>query len=80
MLKQWLRGLPFVWMLHTISLVAAFINSKLNISMYQFVLQLIKTDGGIQNMMYGAGISRTIWDFKLSGQPEVLLEFLPIKL
>jgi len=39
-----------------------------------------KTDVGIQNMMSGAGVSRTIWrDLRFSGQSEVLLEFLPIK-
>ena len=32
-------------------------------------------------MTYGADVSQTVWpDFRFSGQPEVLLEFLPIKL
>ena len=38
-------------------------------------------EGVIQNMTSGAGVSRTIWrDFRFSGQPEVLIEFLPMKL
>jgi len=43
-------------------------------------LVFLKPDGGIQNMMSGAGVYRTVWwDFRFSGQIEVLLEFLLIK-
>jgi len=37
----------------------------------------VKMDRGIQNMTSRAGVSWTIWwDFRFSGQPEILLEFL----
>ena len=77
------RALLYVQMRHTICPAAAYLcgYDKLNRSMQRFVRQLVKTGRGIQKMTSGAGVSRTIWrDFRLSRQPEVLLEFITIKL